>query len=86
MELPHYGGELFGTSKFGHDFPEALSANSVVRLGEVDKGGEYVGILLMTLLLQLSGSKHHVDGPTFFPEATLALWQVFFTKMQTEAV
>lgn len=42
-------------------------SNALVRS---KKGEKNASVLFLTLLLHLSGSKHHVDSPTLFPEAT----------------
>ena len=65
----------FRASILGHDLPQAVSADSVKRFGKIDIGGVQVGILFLALLLELSGSEHHVDCSPFFTKPTLAFRQ-----------
>ena len=74
MELTYDGDEPCWAAVLRHYSPQTLSTNSVEGLGQIDKGGVQVIVLFLTLLLQLPGSKHHVDSPAILPEATLALW------------
>ena len=74
MKLLYNGNEFLGASIHCHDSPKAISTYSVKGLGQIDIGGIQVSILLLTLLLELSSSKHHVNSSTFFLEVTLALW------------
>ena len=62
------------------------SANRTEGLGQVDIGREQVRVLLLTFLLQLPCSKHHVGGPVLFPESTLALWKESLVKVRCETV
>ena len=73
MKLSYNCNEFLGASILCHDSPKAISADSVKGLGQIDIGGVQVSILFLTLLF-VSSSEHHVDSPTFFLEATLALW------------
>ena len=74
MKLIYDGHELSWAAVLHHGSPQTLSTNSVKGLGQIDIGGVQVSVLFLTLLLQLPGSKHHVDNPMIFAEATLALW------------
>ena len=49
MELFHHGDEPWA-AVFGHDPPQALTTDSVDGLGQIDVGGEQVGILFLTFL------------------------------------
>ena len=86
MELSDNGDELPRAAILCHDLPEALSADSVKRLGQIDVGGEQVGVLFLALLLELSCRKHHVDCSTFFPEATLTLGKEILLQVSYQAV
>ena len=74
MKLFHHGDELPWAAELGHDLPQALTTDSVEGLGQIDVGGEQVGILLLTFLLKLPCSEHHVRCPALFPESTVTLW------------
>ena len=74
MKLSYNGNKFLGASILCHDSPKAISADSVKGLGQINIGGVQVSILFLTLLLELSSSKHHVNSPTFLLEPTLALW------------
>ena len=86
MKLANDGGELSGAAIFRHDFPESFSADRIKRFGQINVGGVQVGVLFLTFLLELPGSKHHVDRPTFFPEAALTFRQKAFLQMFDETV
>ena len=51
MELPDNGDEPVRTTKLSHDPPEAISADSVEGLGQVDEGSVEAPALFDTLLL-----------------------------------
>ena len=74
MELFHHGDELPWAAVIVQDPPHTFTTYSVEGLGQVEVGGEHVGILYLTFLLKLLCSEHHVYGPVLFPESTLALW------------
>ena len=74
MKLSDDSDEFVKASVLSHDSPKAISADGVKGLGQNDKGGVQVSVLFMTFLLELSGSEHHVDSPTIFPETKLTFW------------
>ena len=86
MELLNQDDEFPWATVLGHDLAKTLSANGVKSLGQVDIGGEQVEVLLLTFLLQLPGSEHHVDGPSLFSEATLTFRQESLVKVDREAI
>lgn len=86
MELPDNGDEPVWTTKFFHDPPEAISANSVEGLGQVDERGVEAPVLLDTLLLQLACSKDHISRRAARSKATLALGKKTILKVHQQAV
>lgn len=85
MELPDNGDEPVWTTKFFHDPPEAISANSVEGLGQVDERGVEAPVLLDTLL-QLACSKDHISRPAARSKATLALGKTTIFKVHQQVV
>ena len=75
MELTHYFNESAWASKFLHDFPQAISTNGVELLGQVDKDGIEVRILLYAFFLKLASSKYHVNCITSGTKSALTLWE-----------
>lgn len=69
-----------------HDSPKALSADIVKSLGQIDVSGIQVGVLFLTLLLQLTSSEHRVDCSAILPEGPLTLRQEAITKVLNETV
>ena len=74
VELSHLQDESVRAPELAHHFLEPLTTVSVKGLGKVDKGRVQVDIFFLTFFLQLPGSKHHVSGSPFLPEATLVFW------------
>ena len=72
MELADNGSDFFGATELGHDLPLAIPTDHVERLGQVNKGGVEVLVMLNALLLQLVRSKDHVNCSSTCAEATLA--------------
>ena len=73
MELSNDGDEFFGAAVFCYDSPKAVSADPVKCLGQINISRVEVSALFLTLLLQLSCSKYHINSPTFLTEAELTL-------------
>lgn len=69
-----------------NDSPKALYADSVKSLGQIDVSGVQVGVLFLTLLLQLTCSEHHVDCTAIRPEAALTLEKEAILKVSNETV
>ena len=63
MKLSNDGDGFFGTAVFCHDSPKAVSTECVKCLGQINISWVEVRVLFLTLLLQLSCSKHHVNSP-----------------------
>lgn len=79
MKLANQGNDLLWASILVHDLPKILSTYSIKSLGQVDTCEQ--DILILAFLLYLSGSKHHVDGPSLSPESILAFRQGSLIKM-----
>ena len=86
MELFHHGNELPWAAILGHDPAQALATDSVEGLGQMDVGGEQVGVLLLTFLLKLPCSKHRVYGPALLPTSTLTFWKESLVEVYCETV
>ena len=85
MKLSNDGDEFFRAAIFCHDFPNAVTAEHVRCFGQINISRVEVSILFLTLLLQLSCSKHHVNSPMFLMEATLTLHLESMFKMAVDA-
>ena len=86
MELSDECDELAGATKLLHYLPQAISADCVKGLCQIDKGHEEVAVLLLTFLLELSRSKNHVCCPSPSTKATLAFWEETLLKVLEKAV
>ena len=73
MKLSNDGYEFFEATVFCHDSPKVISADQVKYLGQINISQEEVSVQFLTLLLQLSCSKHHVNSLTFLTEVSLTL-------------
>ena len=74
MKLSNDDDEFFGAAVFCYDSPKAVSADRVKCSGQINISRVEVSVLFLTLFLQLSCSKHHVNSPTFLTEVALTLW------------
>ena len=65
MKLSNDGDEFFRAAVFCHDSPRTVSADHVKYLAQINISRVLVSVLFLTLLLQLSCSKHHVNSHSF---------------------
>ena len=86
MELFHHGDELPCAAELGHDPPSTGPHDSVEGLGQIDVGGEQVGMLFLAFLLKLPCSEYDVYFPALFPESTLAPRKESLVEVQCETV
>ena len=86
MKLSNDDDEFFEAAIFCHDSPKVVSADHVKCLGQINISREEVGVLFLTLLLQQSSCKHHVNSLTFLTESPLSLQQDSMFKMVVDAI
>ena len=86
MELTDNRDELAWTAKLLHYLPQAISADSVEGLCEIDKSHEQVIVLLLAFFLELACSKYYVDSSTSSTETALAFWKETLLKVLIETV
>ena len=73
MKLSNDGDELFGTSLLCDDSLKPVAADHVKCLGQININRIEVSVLSLTLLLELSCSKHYLKSSTFLTEAIFPL-------------
>ena len=86
MKLLEDGEELGGAAEFEHDFPEALPADCVEGLCEVDKGSIKAHVLFPAFFLDLPQDENHVCGSPPGSEATLAFGENFFGDSRCNSI
>ena len=86
MELSDNRDESAGVAKLLHYLPQALSADRIEDLGQIDEGHEEVAVLLLVFFLELTCCKYHVDSYTPYTETTLTLWEETVLKVLQKAI
>ncbi|BHF81825.1 Peptidyl-prolyl isomerase cwc27 [Sparganum proliferum] len=86
LELTHHLSESFATVEFLLDFPQYFTIHRVEGFRQIHESGVQVGLLLLTLLLQLTCDEDNVRGSTMTAKAALTFRQKTMFQVVGQAV
>lgn len=86
MELLDNRGEYAETPKLLTYHPQAMSADRIEGLGQVDEGQEEVAMLLLAFFLELACGRYHIDSSALCAEAALVFWEETLLRVLKEMI